>query len=65
MLSGTAKPGTRVRVILPRGGGRLMRKEAATRLLLDVARQLRFKIELQGGDATEMPDGARLKPPIP
>lgn len=63
MPAATAKPGMRLRVTLPRGGGRLMRKEAAVRVLLDVARQLRFRINLEGGDAAETIDGVRLKPP--
>lgn len=63
MPAATAQPGKRVRVSLPRGGGRLMRKEAAVRVLLDVARQLRFTVNLEGGDAAETGDGVRLKPP--
>lgn len=63
MPAATAKPGKRVRVSLPRGGGRLMRKEAAVRVLLDVARQMRFRIQMDGGDASETGDGVRLKPP--
>jgi hypothetical protein len=64
MPAATAKPGKRVRVALPRGGGRLMRKESAIRVLLDVARQLRFRLELQDGDAASTGDGVRIKPNV-
>lgn len=64
MPDATAKPGKRVRVALPRGGGRLMRKEAAIRVLLDVARQMRFRLELQDGDTSSTADGVRIKPPL-
>lgn len=62
MPAGTATPGKRLRVVLPRGRGRLMPKEAAVRVLLDVARQLRFRVTLEGGDASETGEGVRLKP---
>lgn len=60
MATGTAKPARRVRVHLPRGGGRLMRKEAAVRCLLDVARQMRVRISIDGGSIEETLDGFRL-----
>lgn len=53
-----------MRVALPRGGGRLMRKESAIRVLLDVARQLRFRLELQDGDTATTSEGLRIKPPL-
>lgn len=62
MAAITLQPAKRVRVALPRGGGRLMRKEAAVRILLDVARQLRFRLTLEAGDAATTTDGARVKP---
>ncbi len=64
MPAATAKPGKRVRVALPRGGGRLMQKESAVRVLLDVARQMRFRLELQEGDTASTGEGVRIKPPL-
>jgi hypothetical protein len=65
MPAATAKPGARLRVTLPRGGGRLMRKEAAVRVLLEVARQLSLRISLESAAAEAgTSDGMRLKPPL-
>jgi hypothetical protein len=64
MAESAAHPGRRLRVTMPRGGGRLMRKEAAVRLLLDLARQMRFRLTVDGGPgAGDSAEGAEIRIP--
>ncbi|HRJ10340.1 MAG TPA: hypothetical protein PLP58_17305 [Prosthecobacter sp.] len=44
-MTTTLQPGRRVRLVMPRGG-RLMPREAAARLLIDVARQMRMSLQV-------------------
>jgi hypothetical protein len=62
MPEATAKPGQRVRVRMPHATSRLMRQEAAARVLMDVASQLRFRLTLENGTVAETADGVVIKP---